>query len=305
MRILHFSDPHILTSFHNVPWYKWLSKRAIGRTNLLLRRAHFFAHAQKKITALTHFTRDEQIDLVLCTGDYTALGFGHEYREAVRVIKPLMDVPHGYITVPGNHDYYIADVPLEERFSSYFLEALSCDLPEYQADGLWPLVRLIGEKLAVIAINSARPNPLPWRSSGRISDKQLETLTTIAGDTRIKNRLVLIMTHYAPLLADGSPDTRLHGLTNAQEFLNACSQFKQTLVLCGHKHQRYHVKEPETGVSIFCAGSVTMESREGFWLFDIDEERLQATPGHWSATDGKFKLGMAGTAPFQEDATLD
>lgn len=66
-----------------------------------------------------------------------------------------------------------------------------------QVDGPWPLLRLIGENLAVVGVNSARPNPLPWRSSG-------------------------------------------------------------------HFHHCYTVKMGESGQSIFCAGSVIMEGKEGF-----------------------------------------
>ncbi len=279
MRILHYSDPHIPTPLRRVPLAKWLGKRAIGGANLSLGRSRLFLDAPKKLAALARFTKENQIDLVICTGDYTALGLNHEYQEALLAVKPLMDARHGYINVPGNHDYYVADALHEDRFYTYFADTLSSDMPEYQVDGPWPLVKLVGDKVAVVAVNSARPNPLPWVSSGRIADIQLQSLALLSKDARFKNRFVLIMTHYAPLLADGSSDSRLHGLTNAQHFLDSCAQFQQAIILCGHIHKCYHIKVPETGQSIFCAGSATMKKKEGFWLFDIDHGRVRATQG--------------------------
>ena len=279
MRILHFSDPHIPTPLRHVPLRKWLSKRAIGGAHLLLRRSRLFADASKKLTALSHFKTRQNVDLVICTGDYTALGLPHEYQEAVRTARPLMDAPHGYINVPGNHDYYLDDALQEKRFHSYFRSTLISDLPEHQVDGPWPLVRLIGEDLAFIAVNSSRPNPLPWQSSGKIPERQLVELKKLSEDSRLTDRRVFIMTHYAPLLADGNPDTRRHGLTNAHEFLQSCACFQQALILCGHIHRCYHVTDKTTGHPIFCAGSATLAKKESFWLFDIRGDEIRATKG--------------------------
>lgn len=281
MRILHYSDPHIPTPLHRVPLAKWFSKRAIGGANLFLGRYRLFADGPEKLGALARFKKDNQVDLVICTGDYTALGLNHEYQEAVQTVKQLMDAPLGYINVPGNHDYYVTDALREERFRTYFEDTLNSDLPEYQVDGPWPLVRLVGDDVVVIALNSSRPNPLPWRSSGRIPEIQLEMLVHLANDSELKNRLAVVITHYAPLLADGTSDSKLHGLTNAQHFLTSCAQFRKAIVLCGHVHQCYHVKIPDTGQSIYCAGSATMEGKEGFWIFDVNGDQMLATQGRW------------------------
>lgn len=289
MRILHFSDPHIPTPLHYVPLGKWLSKRAIGGANLMLGRYRLFSDGEEKLASLVRFKAEQKVDLVICTGDYTALGLAHEYETAVNAVRGLMDAPLGYVNVPGNHDYYLTDVLREERFRNYFNHTLSSDMPEYQVDGPWPLVRLVGSEVAVIAVNSSRPNPQPWRSSGKIPLIQLETLERLASDSRLNNRIIFIITHYAPLLADGTPDSRLHGLTNTHAFLESCAQFSQANILCGHVHQCYHVKVLETGQSIFCAGSATMEGREGFWLFDLEHGNMRATRGGWDGEN--YQLG--------------
>ena len=155
------SDPHIPTPLHKVPLLKWLGKRSIGGTNLILGRNRLFKDAAIKLKALNSFKSEENIELVVCTGDYTTLGLNHEYIRAAKVIQPLMDSPFGYVHVPGNHDYYANDVLRDDRFQSHFGETLQSNLPEYQVEGPWPLVRLIGENLCIIAVNSSRPNPIP------------------------------------------------------------------------------------------------------------------------------------------------
>lgn len=138
MRILHFSDPHIPTPLHYVPLGKWLSKRAIGGANLLMGRYRLFADGAAKLASLVRFKAKQKVDLVICTGDYTALGLKHEYETAVNAVRGLMDAPLGYVNVPGNHDYYLTDALREERFRTYFRYTLTSDLPEYQVDGPWP-----------------------------------------------------------------------------------------------------------------------------------------------------------------------
>lgn len=279
MRILHFSDPHIPTPLSHVPLVKWLGKRAIGGANLILGRYRLFADAAEKLAALARFTAEQRVDLVICTGDYTALGLTHEYEEAVRTVRPLMNAPHGYINVPGNHDYYLADALKEERFRTYFKTTLTSDLPESQVDGPWPLVRLIGEDIAVIAVNSSRPNPQPWRSSGKIPENQLAQLQKLSEDHRLVDRRVFVITHHSPMRANGKKDNRLHGLTNADQLLLVCSEFHRALILCGHVHQCYHVIDKTTGQAIFCAGSVSLAGKEGLWLFDIQGDEIKATKG--------------------------
>ncbi len=170
----------------------------------------------------------------------------------------------------------------DARFQSHFGETLQSNLPEYQVEGPWPLVRLIGENLCIIAVNSSRPNPIPWHSNGKVSEKQLAALHAISQDLRIASRVVVIITHFAPLLASGAHDTRLHGLINADAFLATLSSFSKAIILCGHVHKCYHVIDPKSGHTIFCAGSATMEDKESFWLFDVAGDIIKATPGRWS-----------------------
>ena len=225
---------------------------------------------------------------MIATGDYTALGTDPELAAARSAIDCLTHRPQGFVTVPGNHDLYLHDVVQERRFERHFGDLMHSDLPEQCVDGLWPLVRLYDEPLAVIAVNSARPNPAPWRSSGAIPDAQLSALSSLCRDPRLQDRFVFVITHYAPRRADATPDSPAHGLDNADAFLDACRGLRRGAILHGHIHRRFQLALPQLPLRIFGAGSTTCDGREGLWLFDVDGERSSAQPGRW--LDGRYQL---------------
>ncbi len=282
MRVLHFSDIHLHEPIGTIPLRDWLGKRLFGGANLLAGRQKSFAQAAGKVAALDTFRRDQQIDLVICTGDYTSLGTRRELRVARQAVEPLMQSPLGYIDVPGNHDIYCFDVIREGRFLESFGDNLATDLPEYGVEGEpWPFVRLVGDDVAVVGVDSVRPNRLPWRSSGLIPPRQLQSLRRVLADERVRQRFVLIITHYAARLADGGPDRPHHGLVNAEEFLAICADVPRGAILCGHVHRRYVVHVDGIAAPIFCAGSTTKDGVEGLWVFDVDAAGTVATPGRW------------------------
>ncbi|MEN8140077.1 MAG: metallophosphoesterase [Thermodesulfobacteriota bacterium] len=281
LRILHFSDLHLGLHIRHMDWRKWLSKRAVGAINLLRGRARYFAGAEEKITALIRFQEKEQVDLLINTGDYTALGLESEMLLAREMVSPLLTPPRHYLTVPGNHDLYVSRRRGGQRFAELFAGVLESDMAEYCREGPWPLVRLVGREVAVIMVNSSRPNRRPWKSSGHISSAQLAALAAILADERLQGRFVCIATHYAPRLADGRPDTALHGLSNGDDFLAVCQRVSAGAILCGHVHETYRVRVAGLASEIFCAGSATMAGREGFWLYEIGDGQLQATRFGW------------------------
>ncbi len=281
LRILHFSDIHIDIQIRHMQWKKWFSKRAVGAINLLRGRSRYFDDAEMKVEAMVRFKEENDIDLVINTGDYTALGLEQELLIARELVSPMMTPPHSYITVPGNHDIYVHEGNSHYRFSEQFCSVLQNDLPEYCRGGHWPMIRLVGGHTAVIALNSARPNLLPWKSDGTIPSEQLEAFNEILKDKRIKGRFIFVVTHYAPRLANGHNDTKLHGLNNVEAFLAACKPIQSGAILCGHIHKRYRVHAKGVKSEIFCAGSATMEGHEGGWIYELRGNHLEAFPLKW------------------------
>jgi len=293
MRILHFSDVHLPLRLLSVPFKDWMGKRMIGGANLLFGRAREFIDGYEKLATLDRFRRELEVDLVIFTGDYTALGTRAELRDAREAVEPLMQAPLGYVNVPGNHDIYVFDVLRQKRWAESFGDTFDTDLPHHVVDGgRWPLVRLVGDDVAVVAVNSARPNPQPWRSSGKIPRPQLEALDRVLADRVLLGRFVFVITHYAPRAEDGGPDSRLHGLVNAEDFLSVCADLSRGAILCGHIHRRFTVQAEGVKPPIFCAGSATKAGDEALWVFDVDGDLVHATPGAWR--DGGYALDPSG-----------
>jgi len=269
-----------------------LNKRALGVANHVLKRSKRFEGAAGKLQCLADFAQAQSVEWLLCTGDYTALGTPPEYEAALRALAPLLALDVPMATVPGNHDLYMPDTTSDRRFERFFGQFLHNDLPELGLSGQsYPWVRLVGSELALIGVNSARPNPQPWRSSGRIPQAELDALTKILADPRVASRFVLILTHYAPRRADGRHDSRSHGLENVEAFLEVCRRgLRRGAVLHGHIHQCYSLDV--AGVRTFGAGSATDLHKEGFWLFEVDADCLRATPGEF--VDGRYQLRTAG-----------
>ncbi|MEM9730807.1 MAG: metallophosphoesterase [Myxococcota bacterium] len=284
-RVLHVSDLHLEDGFAGVPVSRFLNKRLIGLANLRLVRRRLFEDAAMKVGAVADFGRELGVDLVLCTGDYTALGTEAELAYARRVVQPLTEFPEGFFTVPGNHDLYLSDSANEGWFDRHFGEFLKTDLPEYAVDGPWPQVSLALDGMAIVGVNSARPNESPTSSNGRIPDAQIDALEQVLADPRLRDRFVFVATHYAPRLANGEPDRPHHGLENADELLAACGGADRGVIVHGHVHWRYHVVVPESALPLCCAGSTTHAGREGLWVYDVGEDgTAKATPGRWDQT---------------------
>ncbi len=281
LRILHFSDIHIASDVRQMRWHKWFSKRALGALNLAAGRAKYFSDTEKKLDALLRFKELNSIDITINTGDYTALGLKEELQRAKELVAPFMIPPHNYVTVPGNHDIYVHRDKSHSLFVDYFASVLQSDLPEYCSDGYWPLVRLVGDHTAVIALNSARANLTPWRSDGKIPPKELEAFLKILKDKRVDGRFIFVVLHYAPRLANGHNDKKLHSLRNVEAFLHACQSIESGAILCGHIHHAYRVHAEGVKSEIFCAGSATMERREGGWVYELTGKQLKAYPLKW------------------------
>ncbi|MCB4745188.1 MAG: metallophosphoesterase [Sulfurovum sp.] len=288
LRILHFSDIHVSALVRHMKWRKWFSKCGIGAINLLRGRAKYFDDVEKKMAAMVRFKKENSIDIVINTGDYTALGLEHELIQARKLMEPMMYPSNNYLTVPGNHDIYVHERNSHHHFVKQFGSVLQSDLPEYCVERHYPLVRLIDDGVAVIALNSSKPNPQPWRSDGYISHRQLESFKKLLQDKRIRGRFLFVITHYAPRLADGKPDRKRHGLCNANDFLYACSSIEQGAILFGHVHQTYYTEVPETKIPLYCAGSATMKDHEGAWVYELEGNILSHKRVYWNGRSYGF-----------------
>lgn len=288
LRILHVSDLHVEVPFAELPKGELVSKRAIGLMNLWLRRGWRFREVTDQLRALGEFRARENLDLVLVSGDFTALGTEPELRRARQRVEPLIEAPLGCVVVPGNHDLYLHDAVDDGRFEFRFGDLMESDLPELATQGRWPFVKLFGDDVAVIAVNSARPNPQPWRSSGKIPEAQLAGLERAAAHPKVRDRFIIVMTHYAPRRPDGTPDTMRHGLVNHGAFEVALRAVRRGMVVHGHLHDCFHTQPEGVPLPLFGAGSATDLKHNGFWIYELGGQKNRAIQGAWR--DGAYVL---------------
>lgn len=283
MRFLHVSDLHVDTGVQGIPLRDMLNKRLVGWANLRLRRAPYYKDAVRKIELLAELAEEHSVDAVLCSGDYTVLGTPSELRNARAAVEPLIQAAEHFVTVPGNHDVYVDD---RGAFQDEFGEFLTSDLPEFQVEGRWPLVRLF-DGVAVVCIDSTRPNPSVFTSAGYVPPPQIDALRRLLASPKLQDRFVFVMTHYAPRLSSGNPDTVSHGLHNADDVMAACS-IEHGAFIHGHVHKCFTLRVPECSVPLFGAGSSTMKGHEGLWMFDVNTDGAQAFRGRFTA--GRYVL---------------
>lgn len=287
MRVLHFSDVHVQEAISAMPVAELMGKRLLAAGNLWLTRGRLFREVPDKLRALADFARAEHADFVVCTGDYTALGTEAEYVSARSAMEPFTRAPLGFSTVPGNHDLYLADTLREQRFERHFGELLKSDLPEFVVDGLFPHVRLVGDQLAVVGVNSAKPNPSPFSSAGEVPAGQLAALERLLDHPALAQRWIFVITHYGILRRDGKPDSAHHGLANAHDLLRICTRPRVAL-LHGHIHHRFSHSPTREHPWLFCSGSATHRGREGLWVYEFEGARVRAIPGQWDRD--RYKL---------------
>lgn len=292
MRILHVSDLHLAPDWSRVPFKAWLNKRLAGGANLLLGRGKHYDGAHDKIPLLERFRNEQQVDFVVCTGDFTALGTELELSEARAEVSSLLDAPRGCAAVPGNHDLYAPDTWRTRRFEHHYGEWLATDLPEYRVEeGPYPYVRLLDDGVAIVGVNSAAPRPF-WTSSGRIPQAQLDALGHVLADARLSDLFIFVITHYASRIENGRRDKRSHRLVNADAFLRVVANVPRGALLCGHVHRRFLTRIEGVKPSLFCAGSATKADREGLWLFEVDASGGRAIPGRLGASG--YELDVPG-----------
>ncbi|MDR0966730.1 MAG: metallophosphoesterase [Myxococcales bacterium] len=272
MRLIHFSDVHVreLFSLRELPRFGW--RRALALLELSLAgRGRQFGDSLTTLRRLVATMETFAPDHILFSGDFTALATPHEFEWAKEVLGPWASDPRRLSVVPGNHDRYTRRSVRERRFERCFGALLESDLPRLQGSAGFPFVRLVGERLAVIGLDTTRLAPFPGLAFGRIDPGQRRLLEDILESEAVRNRAVALLLHHAPLSPHGRPDTLTHGLVDAPELLARLAGRPRTSMHFGHIHHRYWLAANETRPHLFDAGAGTMRCAPGFWVIDLDD----------------------------------
>jgi 3',5'-cyclic AMP phosphodiesterase CpdA len=272
IRLGHLSDVHVQVDFlrrpnpHRLGW-----RRAVAQLELKgLRRARRFDQAEQVLARIAREVSDREVDHVVLTGDLTALALDEEFERAKAALGPLALDPSRLSVIPGNHDRYTVNSARQRRFERHFGHLLVSDLPRHAGPSGYPFVRLLGREVAVIGLESARVPPFPGLAFGKVGPDQLRRLEEILQAPELAGRMLCVLVHHAPLLANGRADAWSHGLRDAAALLRMLAG-RPCTVHHGHVHHRYWLKATPEHPDLFNAGSSTMRGREGYWIVELDE----------------------------------
>jgi 3',5'-cyclic AMP phosphodiesterase CpdA len=284
VRIVHVSDIH-----HQLDWKRrsWSSsgwQGVLGRLELhafgRLRRFADAAHAWDRILEdIEHLA----VDHVLFTGDLTAMGDGEEFEAVHRTVKHLADA--GRLTVvPGNHDRYVE--PGARHFERVFGDVIASDLPEYADAAGYPFVKLLGDDVAVVGLDSTRVPGWSQYFVGRVGPAQLRALSKVLADPRVAGRTVHVLSHHGPLDDKGRHDWQESALIDARPLLKLL-EGHEVMLHHGHSHIRSWHEAGDARPHLFGGGSSTEPGREGYWVLDVEDHRaveaVHLTPGRMKA----------------------
>jgi hypothetical protein len=201
------------------------------------------------------------------TGDVSALGHEDEVGPVEELLRPLLKA--GRLTViPGNHDRY-TDTPSARVFERVFSPWLGSDLPELAVEGPYPFVRLVGDDLAFIGLDSTRVSGWSHYFVGRLGSRQLEAARAALAHPKLAGRTV-----FGP---SGRFDWIHSGLLDASGLLDVLHE-RPAVLLHGHSHERYWHRRAGGRPHVLGAGSSTEQGREGYWVVEFDDH--QALEAH-------------------------
>jgi 3',5'-cyclic AMP phosphodiesterase CpdA len=268
-RIIHVSDLHQQLDWGRKSYFSTGWRGALGRFELHgLGRLKRFEGVRARLEQLVDDLHAFTADHLVVTGDVSALGHEDEIGPVEELLRPLLAA--GRMTViPGNHDRY-TDKPGARVFERFFKPWLTSDLPELAVDGRYPFVRLVGESLAFIGLDSTHVSGLAQYFFGRIGKPQLEAARKALAHPKLAGRTVFVLVHHGPLGPSGKFDWVHSGLLDAKELL-ALVHERPAVLLHGHSHERFWHRAHEGRPHVVGAGSSTEKGREGYYVLEFDD----------------------------------
>jgi len=270
LRILHLSDIHIFCP-QALTLSKVMNKRLLGLANWYLKRRHNVNY--KLLDLLLSSIPSMAPDVICITGDLVHLGQKQEFKTAAGWLSKLESFAPVKL-VPGNHDLYVPESgPYLHQYCARFFSVSweQQSLMEKNRAGMFPQVDILGN-LALIGLSSAYTCGLTL-ATGRLGQKQLETLSSVLDSLAEKGLARIILMHHPPRAGLVKKRKGLLDV-NALERL-ICSKGVE-LFLFGHAHRRYlHLLKGSSANSLFlstpsltCVKNVRAQ-RAGFFLVDI------------------------------------
>ncbi len=261
MRIAILGDLHTFRLYAH-PW-QLLNKRPLGLINLYLNRRKKFKH--QYLPPLLQHLQAQNPQTLLLSGDLTTTGLPSEFRDAHRILKPLLEKYKTYL-VPGNHDRYIPAITKNKMLEKHFPHQTPKDYPNLQPlHGQWQL----------LSINPAIPRGL--NAQGKLGANQLAKIKSLIQNLTPKQGLI-ILSHYPIYSPANQHNHKKHQLLDAKK-LQAILQKNSAkqIYIHGHIHKPWLFKIPKSKhhhTLSLNAGAPVMTSTlypqgQGYWTLDL------------------------------------
>lgn len=282
MRIVHLSDVHIWRYTSNVR--RLMGIRALGMVELLLGRARRF-HLER-LGAVVDRVLSLEPDHVVITGDLTTTALPSEFREARRLLAPLLTDPKRVTMVPGNHDRTTRRSFRTRRFEGTF--------GTFMPAAAFPWLRRLDDETAILGLDPTRPHFSP---RGRLPEDQLQAARALTADPAGRPRRLIVACHY-PVAAPAryERELRLKRLENDQAVGSWLTGIGPHLYCCGHVHAAWAFQPPSLPNQLCLnAGSPVMSDSTGLRLpgfleIGLEEDAVTVTHQAWSGTGWKAVL---------------
>lgn len=294
--IAHMSDVHLAPLAAFWPNH-WNAKRFLGFANWMVRRRK--SHLRAVVDSLVMDLQHQGVDHIAVSGDLINIGLPQEYETALLWLH-LLGTPDTVSVVPGNHDIYtrLRRHTGVGRWARY-MESDEWGAALAPGEGpRFPYVRLIGEAVALVGLNSAVPTP-PGIASGEVGAAQIEECRSILKELGRRGIFRLVMIHHPPLVEQIRPG---RDLKDAAELEAALLDAGAELVIHGHNHRdkvSWHIASsgPMPVVGIASASIGRLHRHEPFARYNI--YRL-----HRAAPDHSWKIELIGRGIREPDGPV-
>ncbi|KAJ8907075.1 hypothetical protein NDN08_003557 [Rhodosorus marinus] len=288
VKLVHWTDVH----FFVPDGVKVLPERKelLGLLNLYVMGREKEFNPEKLVSRLVDDVAALNPDVVVFSGDMSAMGTSVEFETALRVIKPML-AAFPSVLIAGNHDRYTQQG--RDRMETYFGQWMAGGIAEgalwsnfETADESWPGLFKLQNGLRIITLDQARPSVA---SNGAHSRGQISRLRSTLQREGPQN--CIIVGHYPildPWLSSGRQprngsvplyDRLGRSLKDVNELHAALLAHPPLAYLCGHHHAQSIVRSSQGNsdrslLQICCGSSAYVGHKDKNWagFYEIDLE---------------------------------
>lgn len=229
-------------------------------------------NAEKVIAYILNRYNGDEKPIVLITGDIVDDGKKKQYKNAVNILRPLLE--HGFtvLPVPGNHDHGKFGNFYSKTSRNHFRNFILGDLLglEVATDNnvkycdIFPLTTIIDDVL-FIGVDSSIGNfndELAHFASGEVGEKQRNRIGAILTDEQNKDKKKVIYFHHHPFIRGNTLEGYTMELDDAAEVMQLIAG---SIDVCcfGHKHKS-EIWSSENNIDWVMASGKTTERNSNY-----------------------------------------